>query len=109
MMKKLVALVMTVCLCFVMAVPAFAADGEAVTRRAEPCPACFNGSVVSHTEMISSRVVETIGCTHGHFGYADAVIEEKWQRVYSCTSCGWKDGGNPYTVTRIECLYDLVA
>lgn len=108
-MKKLVALVMTACLCFVMAVPAFAADGEAITRRAEPCPSCFNGSVVSHTEKISSHMVGTVSCTHGHFGYEDAIIEEKWQRVYSCTSCGWINGGDPYIVMRNQCLYDLVS
>lgn len=105
--KKLFALVTMLCLCAAMALPTFAASDS--VQRAHPCPSCNRGAVVSHEERISTEMIQTVGCTHGHFGYSDAVYLDTWQTVQSCTVCDWSYRSGTYTTQRVVCLYDYVA
>ena len=103
--KKLLALVTMVCLCAIMAVPAFAtSDSDVDTLRLMACPNCNSGGVIQREIKLSENGIDTRVCTHGYYNRTDVLIEVTWQTEYSCTRCNWKNIDGTYNTYYWRCL-----
>lgn len=99
--KNFTAIIFSLALAAVMAVPTFA---ESAAPRAQICPSCNQGAIFSRTEKIDQFSGPRVACQHGDYDGADVLIVETWQDINVCNQCGWQYRFTPYTTSYYLCL-----
>jgi len=90
-MKKLISIVMVICIVF-----AFSAQAFAAPERGDPCPYCSNNTLTKTTNNLGSFPTGNYKQCPNNVIYNDTGYKTTYQVTYKCSKCGYSYSEPPY-------------